>query len=181
MINPDTCSDHATHQIFSSVHRAASLSDGQCHKNSTELRLILLLRSPYLFNEKPRRPVFKEQRRLHGLKVNIRSGDRSLRPACRQSLKAGWRRFHCVCEAGGFLPTRQAASPEPHLNLAHRVWQKETNQAVSKQPKDESTSAVPNLYTGALGHWAVMRLPYDAVWCPHVFSAVYISYVTICM
>lgn len=97
------------------------------------------------------------------------------------SLKAGCSRFHCFLEAGCFLPTRQAAlttaRSETHLNLAQRIWQRDTNQAVSKQPKDEYTSILPNLCTGALVFlWDVMRLPYDTVWYPPCFWAVYTTH-----
>lgn len=51
------------------------------------------------------------------------------------------------------------------------------NQAVSKQPKDECTSPLPNLCTGALVFlWDVMRLQYYTVWYPPCFWAVYTSF-----
>lgn len=85
-------------------------------------------------------------------------------------LKAGWSRFHSFPEAACFLPTRRAALTtarfEAHLNVAQRIWQEHSSEAVSKQQKDEHTSSLPNLCIGGtcVFLWDVMRLPYDSVW-----------------
>lgn len=91
-----------------------------------------------------------------------------------------WSHFLCLHDAGCFFPTRQAASAtatsKAHLNLAKRVWQKETNQAASKHPEDEDTSILPTLCTRALVFmWEAMRLPYDTICHPPCFSAVNMS------
>lgn len=98
----------------------------------------------------------------------------NLMPSSPQSLKAGRSCLHCLPRAGCFLPFRQGAletaSSEAHVDLAQRIWQKDTNQAASKQPKEECTSSVPNLCTRAVVFlWDVMSLPYDTVWYPPCF------------
>lgn len=135
--------------------------------------------------------MFKEQWALHGLAARAQSqypvwryypweaGDSIiLLISCHPPLQV-WRLHGVVFIVFlklvvSFPPDRQPWQ-QPDLKPTW-IWLKEfgwrtPNQAVRKQPKDEYTSPLPNLCTGALVFlWDVMRLRYDTAWFPPVFE-----------